>query len=192
MFQLPEHDRRLLLGIARDSVQAHLSERSLRRTDIQSGIASEPHGVFVSIHHSSELRGCIGNVMPDQPLYRTTARCAVAAATSDPRFPSVTLQELPQVSFELSVLAIPEPVNNVDEIEVGTHGLIVSKGSARGLLLPQVATQFRWNRNQFLAETCVKAGLHPNAWRDGATIHCFTADVFGEQTTHQLSQPAAS
>src|SRR5438045_2403095 len=106
--------------------------------------------------------------MTDRPLYRTTARCAVAAATTDPRFAPLTLAELPQVSFELSVLSIPESVRNIDEIEVGTHGLIVNKGSARGLLLPQVATQYRWNRKQFLAETCLKAGLHPNAWREGA------------------------
>jgi AmmeMemoRadiSam system protein A len=181
MFQLPEEDRLLLLGIARNAVEGHLSGDSPALPEIQHGVALEPHGVFVSIHNGKELRGCIGNVMPDQPLYRTTARCAVAAATSDPRFDSVKLHELPDVSFELSVLSIPEPVQSVELIEVGTHGLIVSKGSARGLLLPQVATQYRWNRNQFLAETCIKAGLFPNAWREGASIHCFTAHVFGEE-----------
>jgi len=181
MFQLPEEDRQLLLGIARVAVEAHLSGNSFQLPEIQYGIGSQPHGVFVSIHHGQELRGCIGNVMTDQPLYRTTARCAAAAATSDPRFAPITLDELPRVSFELSILSIPEPVSNLDEIEVGKHGLIVSEGSARGLLLPQVATQYRWNRNQFLAETCMKAGLHPNAWKEGAQIHCFTADVFGEE-----------
>jgi AmmeMemoRadiSam system protein A len=181
MFQLPEQDRQLLLGIARKAVEGHLSGDSPGVLDIQHGVALEPHGVFVSIHNGKELRGCIGHVMPDQPLYRTTARCAIAAATEDPRFAPVTLDELPDVSFELSVLSIPEPVQSVDQIEVGKHGLIVSKGSARGLLLPQVATQYRWNRNQFLAETCIKAGLFPNAWREGASIHCFTADVFGEE-----------
>jgi AmmeMemoRadiSam system protein A len=181
MFQLPEEDRHLLLGIARNAVEAHLSGNSPERFDIQQGIALEPHGIFVSIHNGGQLRGCIGNVMPDQPLYRTTAHCAIAAATSDPRFAAVTQEELPSVSFELSVLSIPEPLQRLEEIEVGKHGLIVSKGSARGLLLPQVATQQRWNRNQFLAETCIKAGLSPNAWREGASIHCFTADVFGEE-----------
>jgi AmmeMemoRadiSam system protein A len=181
MFQLPEEDRLLLLGIARNAVESHLSGNSPGHPEIQNGVALGLHGIFVSIHNGKELRGCIGNVMPDQPLYRTTARCAVAAATSDPRFASVTMDELPEVSFELSVLTIPEAVHNVDQIELGKHGLIVSKGSARGLLLPQVATKYRWNRNQFLAETCIKAGLFPDAWREGANIHCFTADVFGEE-----------
>jgi len=189
MFQLPEEDRRLLLGIARSAVSAHLSGNSLCLPEIHNGVASEPHGVFVSIHSGQELRGCIGNVTTDQPLYRTTARCAVAAATTDPRFAPVTLGELPRVSFELSVLSLPESVQNADEIEVGKHGLIVSKGSARGLLLPQVATQYRWNRNQFLAETCIKAGLHPNAWREGASIHCFTAAVFGEEHIPHPAMP---
>jgi AmmeMemoRadiSam system protein A len=184
MFQLPEADRHLLLGIARNAVEAHLSGDSPELPEVQHGVGLERHGVFVSLHNNRKLRGCIGNVMPDQPLYRTTAHCAVAAATSDPRFASVTLEELPRVSFELSVLSIPEPVHSVDEIEVGKHGLIVSKGSARGLLLPQVATKYRWNRNQFLAETCIKAGLVPDAWREGASIHYFTADVFGEEHIH--------
>ena len=127
--------------------------------------------------------------MTDQPLFRTVARCAVAAATTDPRFAPLMLDELPRAAFELSVLSIPEPVESVDEIEVGKHGLIVSKGSARGLLLPQVATQHHWNRNQFLTETCIKAGLHPNAWREGAIIHCFTAAVFGEEHIHHSATP---
>ena len=184
MFQLPDEDQQLLLGIARNAVEAHVSGNSLQLPVIRQGIVSQRHGVFVSIHRGKELRGCIGNVMTDSALYRTTARCAVAAATSDPRFPPVTLDELPHVTFELSVLSIPEPVHNVEQIEVGKHGLIISKGPARGLLLPQVATQYRWNRNQFLAETCMKAGIDPNAWKQGASIHYFTANVFGEKLIH--------
>src|SRR2546425_332773 len=137
MFQLPEEDRQLLLGIARKVVEEHLSGKPPHLSEIQHGVASEPHCVFVSIHNGKHLRGCIGNIMPDQSLYRTTARCAVAAATSDPRFAPVTLDELPRVSFELSVISTPEPVHNLNDIELGKHGLIVSKGSARGLLLPQ-------------------------------------------------------
>ena len=181
MFQLPEEDQQLLLGIARNAVKSHLSRSSPEFPEIRQGPALEPRGVFVSIHHGERLRGCVGNVMPDQPLHRTTARCAVAAATSDPRFVPISLVELPYVSFELSVLSIPEPVTDLDAIEVGRHGLIATNGAARGLLLPQVATQYRWNRNQFLTETCIKAGLHPNAWKEGATIFCFTAAVFGEE-----------
>jgi len=181
MFQLPEEDQLLLLGIARNAVESHLRQSSPKPAELSQGIVLEPHGVFVSIHVGEQLRGCVGNVMPEQPLHQAAARCAVAAATSDTRFPPVTLAELPYVSFELSVLSIPEPVQNVDKIEVGRHGLIVTKGAARGLLLPQVATQCRWNRNQFLAETCIKAGLPPNAWTEGASMYCFTAAVFGEE-----------
>jgi AmmeMemoRadiSam system protein A len=184
MFQLPEQHRQLLLSIARNSVAAHLSGNGLPLPDIESPILSEIHGVFVSIHEGPNLRGCIGNVMPDQPLYTTTARCAIAAATTDPRFRPVTLSELPELTFEISVLGIPELVENIEQIEVGTHGLIISKGHARGLLLPQVATQYEWDREEFLAETCIKAGLHPNAWREGATIHSFTAEVFSEADIH--------
>jgi AmmeMemoRadiSam system protein A len=195
MFELPEEDRQLLLRIARNAVKAHLSESSFHLPEILQGVAAEPHGVFVSLHHGNKLRGCIGNVAPSQPLYRTTARCAVAAATEDPRFSAVTLEELPLISFELSVLGMPEPVRDVEAIEIGKHGLIISKGSARGLLLPQVAVEYGWNRNQFLAETCIKAGVHPNSWREGATIHSFTADVFRDEHIHQPDpsrQPATS
>jgi AmmeMemoRadiSam system protein A len=185
MFQLREQDKQILLGIARDAVTAHLSGNRFQPANIESEILLEDHGVFVSIHNGTNLRGCIGNVMPDQPLHQTIARCAVAAATTDPRFRSMTLSELPHVSFELSVLGVPELVKNVDEIEVGTHGLIVSKGHARGLLLPQVATQYGWDRKEFLEETCIKAGLHRNAWKEGATIHRFTAEVFSETDVHQ-------
>ena len=104
MFQLPEEDRLLLLGVARNAVEAHLSGEPSGLPEIQHGVALELRGVFVSLHNGRELRGCIGNVMPDQPLYRTTAHCAIAAATSDPRFTSVTLHELPDISIELSVL----------------------------------------------------------------------------------------
>jgi AmmeMemoRadiSam system protein A len=195
MFELPEEDRRLLLGIARHAVEAHLSGFPLNLSETRDGVSAEPRGVFVSLHKGTQLRGCIGNVVPNDPLYRTVARCAIAAATEDPRFSSVTLAELPLVSFELSVLGMPEPVQDVESIEIGKHGLIIGKGSARGLLLPQVAVQYRWNRNQFLSETCIKAGLHPNSWREDAAIHCFTADVFRDEhihQPHQLRQPATS
>lgn len=187
MFELPEDDRRLLLGIARNAVAAHLSGSPFPLPEISHGVSAKPLGVFVSLHRGKKLRGCIGNVVPSEPLYRTTARCAVAAATEDPRFPPVSLEELPLVALELSVLGMPEPVHDVEAIEIGTHGLIISQGSARGLLLPQVAVQYHWNRNQFLAETCIKAGLHPDSWRENAAIHYFTADVFRDEHVHQIS-----
>jgi AmmeMemoRadiSam system protein A len=184
MFQLSETDQLLLLQIARESVRAHLVGESLHTTDVASGPVSEPRGAFVSIHKDSELRGCIGNVYPVHPLYRIVAECAVSAAVADPRFAPLTPRELPEVLFEISVLSPVERITSVADIVVGTHGLLINKRYARGLLLPQVATAYGWNREQFLAETCRKAGLGPEDWKDGAAIYRFTAFVFGEQRLH--------
>jgi len=185
MFQLPEQDRRSLLRIARDAVKGYLSADDLELPQIDEGFLAQPYGVFVSIHRGQTLRGCIGNVSPKEPLHRTTARCAISAATADPRFPAVTPEELPLLQFELSVLSAPELVSNPEKIEIGKHGLIVTRGAARGLLLPQVATQYGWDRYQFLAETCIKAGVSRDAWRQGSDIYCFTAEVFAENHIHQ-------
>jgi AmmeMemoRadiSam system protein A len=161
-------------------VQSHLSAHSLELPEIRDEVLLEPRGLFVSIHEGNALRGCIGNIQPSNPLYVTTANSAIAAAVSDPRFPPMTLDELPHVDFELSVLGPIEQVTDVESIEIGRHGLIVSKGNAKGLLLPQVASQYRWNRERFLAETCRKAGLRPED-RQNVQIYRFTAEVFGEK-----------
>ena len=184
MFQLTEQDQRFLLRIARDSVQSHLLNEAPRLPDVRGGVLTEAHGVFVSIHKGRELRGCIGNLHPAAALYRTAAECAVAAAVGDPRFMPLMPGELPGVEFEISVLSLMLPVENIDEIDVGKHGLLISKKNARGLLLPQVATTYGWDRERFLAETCRKAGLLPDEWKDGASIHRFSAFVFGEQQFH--------
>jgi AmmeMemoRadiSam system protein A len=135
-------------------------------------------GVFVSIHRGAELRGCVGTIEPQEPLYRSIARCAVAAASRDTRFTPVQLLELPELQFEISVLFQLQDVIDIEAIEIGIHGLVISRGNARGLLLPQVAVQYQWNREQFLNETCRKAGLPPSAWKQGARIQSFTAEVF--------------
>jgi AmmeMemoRadiSam system protein A len=180
MFQLTESDQRLLLQIARNSVRAYLSGETAKQPEISNGVLMESYGVFVSIHISGELRGCIGNVHPAGPLYRSAAECAVAAAVSDPRFAPLTSDELPAADFEISVLSFMEPVKNIEEIEIGLHGLMITKPSGRGLLLPQVAVEHRWDRVRFLRETCKKAGLNPDDWKNGATIQRFAAFVFGE------------
>ena len=184
MFQLTEQDQRFLLRIARDSVQSYLVNEPPGLPEVPAGVLTEPRGVFVSIHKDGELRGCIGNIHPSGALYRTAAECAVAAAVGDPRFMPLTLGEMPDVEFEVSVLSSMEPVENIADIEIGKHGLLISRKNARGLLLPQVATSYGWDREQFLAETCKKAGLSSDAWKDGATIHTFSAFVFGERQSH--------
>jgi len=184
MFQLTEDDQQLLLQVARDSVRSYLLGRSPRLPDVPAGVLTETHGVFVSIHRNGELRGCIGNAHPAGPLVRSAAECAIAAAVGDPRFMPLMPGEVDEVEFEISVLSPMQHVHNVVEIEIGLHGLLISKKNARGLLLPQVAIECGWNRERFLEEVCKKAGLPPDDWKDGATIHCFTAFVFGDRQFH--------
>jgi AmmeMemoRadiSam system protein A len=141
-------------------------------------------GVFVTIYHAGELRGCIGHIEADQPLPVGVARCAVAACCEDPRFPAVSASELRQIQLEISVLGPLEPLAGSADVEIGRHGLMVEMGRLRGLLLPQVATERQWNAVMFLSQTCRKAGLAPDVWRHGATVWRFEAEVFGDDGAH--------
>ena len=184
MFQLTESDQHFLLQTARNSVRSYLAGETPRTSEPEPGVLREPRGIFVSIHKGGQLRGCIGNVHAGGPLYRSAGECAISAAVGDPRFMPLTTAELPFVEFEISVLSPIERVEHIDKIQIGVHGLLVSKGSSRGLLLPKVASTYGWNCEKFLQETCIKAGLKPNDWKDGATIQCFSALVFSERQFH--------
>lgn len=139
-------------------------------------------GAFVTVHKHGRLRGCIGHIVGDAPLLETIQEMAIAASTGDPRFPPVNNSELGDIDIEVSVLSPIERIKDVSVIEVGTHGIIISNGWNRGLLLPQVATEYGWDRETFLAETCHKAGLSEAAWKDpSTTIEIFSAQVFGEK-----------
>jgi AmmeMemoRadiSam system protein A len=139
-------------------------------------------GAFVSLHVGNDLRGCIGYLERDLPLIQVVERCAVSAATLDPRFPSVSATEWSRTTIEISVLGPIEPVAEIGEIEVGRHGLVAEHGQRRGLLLPQVATECGWNRDEFIEHACRKAGLPKDAWQCGATLYKFEAEVFGESS----------
>jgi AmmeMemoRadiSam system protein A len=145
-------------------------------------LVTSPGAAFVTIHKRGELRGCIGHVEANEPLGRVIARCAVAACSLDPRFPALTADELPDIDVELSLLTPLEPIAGPNEIEIGRHGLVVEKGSRRGLLLPQVAVEWKWDAPTFLAHTCHKAGLPRDAWKEGAKMWRFEAEVFGENS----------
>jgi AmmeMemoRadiSam system protein A len=173
-------DRRYLLQIAREAIAAHVNGSPAPRVKA-SGDLGRPAAAFVTIHEGGELRGCIGHLQPDQPLAMVVAQCAVAACSSDPRFPPVTPPELAEVEIELSILGALEPLSTIDEIDIGRHGLLVEDGSRRGLLLPQVATEWQWDRKTFVEQTCHKAGLPRDAWQHGAKISRFEAEVFGEK-----------
>lgn len=144
--------------------------------------AMEKMGAFVTLHARSDLRGCIGYTAADRPLVQVIRRAAQAAAFDDDRFIPVRRSELVELRIEISVLTTPVRVDNPSEVEVGRHGIIISQGPYRGLLLPQVATEHHWDRESFLAHGCVKAGLPRNAYRTGAAIEVFEADVFGEES----------
>src|SRR3569832_184613 len=164
-------ERATLLSLARRAIES--SDFSVVPEDFSSHLL-EPRGAFTTLHLHGALRGCIGFIEPRHPLWQTVVSTARAAAFEDPRFPSVTPVELQAIKIELSVMSPIRPIAPED-VEVGIHGLIVSQHGRRGLLLPQVAPEWGWDRETFLSQTCAKAGLPPDAWRKGATIEAFTA-----------------
>jgi AmmeMemoRadiSam system protein A len=178
------HDQRTaLLRIARQSIEAVLEGRR-PELDFQSldTELKRPSGAFVTLNErSGDLRGCIGSIEPVAPLAQAVSSSAVNAAFRDPRFYPVQKEELPNLHIEISVMSPIVPVTSVEEIEVGRDGLIISRGGRSGLLLPQVASEYGWDRETFLSQTCVKAGLSPDAWRSpDCRIEKFSAEVFGE------------
>ncbi len=174
-----QEERRILLSLAHRSIESALASQRMDTTPPTEHLA-EPRGAFTTLHLLGELRGCIGYVLPVDSLYQTVAETARAAALDDPRFRPVTDDEAPHLKIEISVLSVPKPIKP-EEVEVGRHGLIVTMGTRRGLLLPQVPLQWDWDRETFLAQACLKAGLAPDAWQHGAAIQAFTAEVFGEE-----------
>jgi AmmeMemoRadiSam system protein A len=176
---LTPDEKSTLLRIAREAIGAHLTGTRAELPPLE-GVAAERRGAFVTLHKRGDLRGCIGHIEADMLLGQVVARCAVSAATSDPRFDAVTSSELADMDLEVSVLGPLVPVNSIDEIEVGRHGLVVEQGWHRGLLLPQVATEWGWDREAFVAQTCRKAGLPLDAWQRGARLWKFEAEVFSE------------
>ena len=176
---LNEEERRELLRLARKTVESYVRERKMPAAALK-GKLTEPGAAFVTLTKKGRLRGCIGYTEAVAPLYKVVQECAVAAATEDPRFPPVSVDELAVLDLEISVLTPLVPIR-AEEVEVGRHGLMISHRGRRGLLLPQVPVELGWDRETFLDQVCVKAGLSPDAWRTGAELKSFTAEVFGEK-----------
>lgn len=172
-------ERTLLLGLAHEAILSTLQRRQIS-LDAPSAHLAERRGVFTSLYLRGDLRGCVGYVFPTAPLYRAVVETARAAAFDDTRFDPVMLDEAPSLQVELSVLTPPRPILP-DAVEVGRHGLIISSAGSRGLLLPQVPVERHWDRVTFLEQTCRKAGLPLDAWKRGATVEAFTAEVFGDK-----------
>jgi len=170
-------DRETLLNIARSAIVAHV-------TGVRADVAADGNlgqrrgGVFVTVYCGGELRGCIGQLREDKPLVQAVAECARSAASADPRFPPIASAELQSVDVELSLLGPFETIQGPADIDVGRHGVLVEHRGLRGLLLPQVATEWEWDAETLLARTCQKAGLPLDAWKKGATLWRFDAEVF--------------
>lgn len=176
--RLNHEQRASLLHIARQAIRNHVRGTKTAAPPPGDPLFRAPGAAFVSITHTGRLRGCIGYVEPIRPLAEAVAECAASAAMSDPRFPPVAPAELPHLNIEVSVLSPLRKIADPKEIEVGIHGICISHQGRRGLLLPQVATEFGWDRDTFLEHTCLKAGLPSDAWKHGAQIQVFTVDHF--------------
>ena len=181
MPSLSEADRRALLQLARRAVVEAVSHGGLLEQIPNEGVFAERRGVFVSLHVRHRLRGCIGVIEGEEPLGESTVRCSVSAALHDPRFAPMRAEELGELQMEISLLSPPALIRPED-IEIGRHGLLVSRGKQRGLLLPQVAIEHRFATEQFLQETCRKAQLAQDAWREAGTqVFGFTCEVFSDE-----------
>ena len=178
---LDDSDKVALLKLARTTLEAHFTDESTPVCPASHKALADRKGAFVSLHRGEELRGCIGQLNPDRELSKVVQHCVLSAATEDMRFMPVGRDELSGLSIEISVLSPFRRVQNIEEIEVGKDGLYIVRGHFQGLLLPQVAVQFRWDREKFLEQTCKKAGLPGSAWQDPQTIiYAFEADVFSD------------
>ena len=166
----------MLLQIAHEAIIALVEQRDVS-FPVPSPHLAEPRGVFTTIYSDGKLRGCVGFPLATLSLFNAVAETARAAASQDPRFPKISLPEARTLRISISVLS---PLSSItpSEVEIGRHGLVISQGARRGLLLPQVPVEHGWDRHTFLEQTCLKAGLPPDAWRRGAHIEAFTAEVF--------------
>ncbi|RKY53443.1 MAG: hypothetical protein DRP89_06205 [Candidatus Neomarinimicrobiota bacterium] len=181
--ELNKEEQRYLIELAENTVRAVVSNQPPPKLKNIPDKFKEKRGAFVTLKEHDQLRGCIGYILPIYPLYETVIEVATSAALKDPRFPPVSKSELDNITVEVSVLTVPEVITDPKIIEVGKHGIIIKKGFYQGLLLPQVATEYGWDRETFLEHTCYKAGLPKDAWKDKDTeIKIFSAQVFNRET----------
>jgi AmmeMemoRadiSam system protein A len=180
---ISREEQRLLLQLARKAIQTTLLKgRPLPGVQALSELLRGKRGVFVTLWMEGELRGCVGFPWPSKPLIESVQRAAIGAAFQDPRFPSLLWEELSHLEIEISVLSVLRPIKP-SQVKVGVHGLLVRKGRRSGLLLPQVAMEYRWDKEVFLEQTCVKAGFAPGTSKEKIEIFSFEAQIFNEADT---------
>lgn len=172
-------EKKTLHDIARQSIAAGLQRQAPAPLPVYTGALQEPRGAFVTLHLRGNLRGCIGLIEGIKPLAAAVQEMAYAAAFHDPRFPPLSQTEFKDIDVEISVLSPLERLQRLDDLQVGRHGLYLRRGRRHGLLLPQVATEYGWDRDTFLQQTCRKASLPQDAWKDPETeIYVFSAEIF--------------
>lgn len=180
--KLNTEEQKKLLQIARKTILDKLKKGAIEKESATSDGLERPCGAFVSLHKLGQLRGCIGTFTSPRPLVDTIQEMAISSSQKDPRFPPVQEDEMADIDIEISVLSPLREINDVSEIEVGRHGIYITRGFYSGVLLPQVATEYGWDRETFLDHTCMKAGLPPGTWKEeGVKIEIFEAQVFGEK-----------
>ncbi len=180
--ELNSQEQQILLNLARDTINQWVTKQIRPNLPEAKGVLGEHRGAFVTLHKNGQLRGCIGSLIGRAPLVDTIQEMAIAASTSDPRFQPVAKAELEEIDIEISVLSPMRQIKDVSEIEVGEHGILMTRGINSGVLLPQVAKEYGWDRHTFLKHTCQKAALPEDAWQDPKTkIEIFSAQIFGEQ-----------
>ena len=181
---LEERDKKEILKLVRLAIESKFYSEKKQDLERQKRIVEKiglNNGVFVTINKGGNLRGCIGYIYPIKEFQDLVVDAAISAAFRDPRFDPVSEEELSSLEIEVSILSEPKKIESISEIEVGKHGLIVRRGYHQGLLLPQVATEYGWDKITFLQHTCIKAGLHPLDFKKEDTeIFTFTAEVFSE------------
>lgn len=170
-------EKQLLLQIAREAITTYVETGKIPPLEVTNSKLQACQGCFVCIKIDGMLRGCIGNFTSEKPIYQLVQEMAVSAATKDPRFYPIKREDLQEFDLEISVLSPLQKISSIDEIEVGIHGLYLEKNFSRGVLLPQVATEYGWDRDTFLRQTSLKAGLNENDWQEDADIYIFSADI---------------
>jgi AmmeMemoRadiSam system protein A len=182
--ELNANEKQALLAIARQAIVHGVQTGQEYIEPREEKTLNQRNGCFVTIKQDQQLRGCIGNFQSELPLFKEVAQMAQASASKDPRFYPLKEEDLTNFNLEISVLSPLRKVDGIEEIEVGTHGIYIEKSFYRGVLLPQVATEHNWDRQTFLKQTCINAGLPTDAWEaEDAEIYVFSAQVFGEDTS---------
>jgi AmmeMemoRadiSam system protein A len=181
-------ERRQLLQIAREAITSQITAGSVPIREVKSEKLNAMFGCFVTIKMGGKLRGCIGNFISDKPLHKLVQEMATAAAINDPRFYPMKKSDLENFTLEISVLSPLQKTASIEEIQVGTHGIYMERNVHRGVLLPQVASEQKWDRETFLQQTALKAGMGKDDWKDNTEIYIFTAEVFNEEDAAIISR----